>query len=131
MNPGRVVLACAAAVATGTAAAQMQTPPAGSSSPSASLADDGVPQPWQRTYALSVPAPGSTRLLYERSVPLWAGRTLGDSTPVNRIGIEFRPRSSTAQLRDLGVFRVQLSRSSNVSMRPRRGGIAVSWRATF
>lgn len=49
----------------------------------------------------------------------------------SRLTIEFRPRSATAELRDWGALRMQLSSSGTLSMRPRRGGMQMSWRATF
>lgn len=48
-----------------------------------------------------------------------------------RVAIEFRPRSATADLRELGTVRVQLSSQGSFSLRPRRGGVQMAWKAHF
>lgn len=117
MIAGRIVVVGALAAATSTAAPAQTSPE----------------EPWQRTYALSVPVPAASRarLFYERNEPLWAGRSISGADPIDRVGIEFKPRSASASLREIGTFRLQLSRSSNVSLRPRKGGVALSWRKSF
>lgn len=48
-----------------------------------------------------------------------------------RVSFEFKPRSATADLRDLGSVRVQFSSQGSFSLRPRRGGVQMAWKSTF
>ena len=48
-----------------------------------------------------------------------------------RVTFEFRPRSATADLRDLGTVRMQLSSQGSFSLRPRRGGVQMAWKSSF
>ncbi len=48
-----------------------------------------------------------------------------------RLAFEFHPRKAGADLRDLGTVRVQLSSQGSFSLRPRRGGVQMAWKARF
>ncbi len=76
----------------------------------------------------------STSVLFERSraVPLnepAAARLI--TAPATRVGVEFRPVSAANSLKPIGTLRVQLSDNSSLSLKPRRGGVLVSWRSQF
>lgn len=48
-----------------------------------------------------------------------------------RLTFEFHPRKAGADLRELGTLRVQLSSQGSFSLRPRRGGVQMSWKSSF
>lgn len=72
-----------------------------------------------------------TRVIYEpKPVRPWADNNgLTQQRSEQRVGLEFRNRSGTRELRNL--LRVQLTSDSTLQFRPRSGGLAVSWRSEF
>jgi hypothetical protein len=55
-----------------------------------------------------------------------------DAEKGHRWGLEFRPKSSSAAIRDIGTFRVQLGSSEGrIKLRPRKGSLQVAWQSQF
>ncbi|MEO7245172.1 MAG: hypothetical protein ABIX12_08495 [Rubrivivax sp.] len=55
-----------------------------------------------------------------------------DGQKGHRWGLEFRTKSTTAELRDIGTFRVQLGSSEGrVKLRPRKNAVYVAWQSNF
>ena len=53
------------------------------------------------------------------------------ATPEGRFALEFKATGGAARSLPVGILRIQLSGSSTINLRPRRGGFAVAWRAHF
>ncbi|MEP7281719.1 MAG: hypothetical protein ABI696_07045 [Rubrivivax sp.] len=55
-----------------------------------------------------------------------------DGQKGHRWGLEFRTKSTTAEIRDIGTFRVQLGSSEGrVKLRPRKNALYVAWQSHF
>ena len=92
------------------------------------------PSPARLVFTMQADMSPRTSVLFERSraAPLaepTAPRVM--AAAATRVGVEFRPVSAGNALKPIGALRVQLSDSSTLSFKPRRGGVLVSWRSQF
>ncbi|GAP35249.1 hypothetical protein ISF6_0840 [Piscinibacter sakaiensis] len=77
------------------------------------------------------------RLTYELRAPAsslalsGSAAALAGAAPEARLGLEFRSAPSAARNLRNGLFRVQLSNSSALFVRPRSGGMMLSYRSQF
>jgi hypothetical protein len=92
-------------------------------------------RPWRPVLGLRAALTPQTRLLYEWRAPAaapWAVDGLpGASQREVRVVMEFKSARNPAQSLRHGLFRVQLSNSSALWLKPRSGGLVVSYRAQF
>lgn len=74
-----------------------------------------------------------TRFIYEVRGPAssLANGVPGATDPEMRMALEFKSAPSAARNFRNGLFRVQLSNSSALTLRPRSGGMVVSYRSQF
>jgi hypothetical protein len=69
-------------------------------------------------------------VIYERLSPQVAPPLSQETElPSERVALEFKSSDKASMYR--GLVRFQLSSSSSLLLRPRRGGMMVSWRASF
>ena len=91
-------------------------------------------RPWRPVLGVRAEVSTQTRLVYEvrGAAAPWATPGLpGAENQEMRVALEFKSAKSQARnLRD-GLFRVQLSSTSMLSLRPRGGGMVVSYRSQF
>lgn len=91
-------------------------------------------RPWRPVLGVRADVSTQTRLVYEvrGAAAPWATPGLpGAENQEMRVALEFKSAKSQARnLRD-GLFRVQLSSTSMLSLRPRGGGMVVSYRSQF
>ena len=74
------------------------------------------------------------RLIYElrgATSALASINALGATDPQARLALEFKSANNPAQHLRNGLFRIQLSNSSTLFIRPRNGGLGVSYRSQF
>jgi len=83
--------------------------------------------------AMQLQQPRANGLLPQAEVKPWHvhDALLQREQDTARVVIEFRPRSATADLRDIGTVRLQLSSQGTFSLRPRRGGVQMAWKSNF
>lgn len=75
----------------------------------------------------------NTRLIYElraAATPLDRAAPAA-ATPEGRFALEFKATGGAARSLPVGFLRIQISGSSTINLRPRRGGFAVAWRSHF
>ena len=91
-------------------------------------------RPWRPVVGLRADVSARTRLIYEvrGAAAPWASAALpGAANQEVRVALEFKSARNPAQNLRNGLFRVQLSNTSALMLRPRGGGLVVSYRSQF
>lgn len=90
-------------------------------------------RPWRPVLGLRTEVSSHTRLIYEvrGAAAPWASTLPGAANQEVRVALEFRSARSPAQNLRNGLFRVQLSNTSALMLKPRSGGLVVSYRSQF
>ncbi|MBL8302375.1 MAG: hypothetical protein JNM26_06345 [Ideonella sp.] len=91
-------------------------------------------RPWRPVLGVRADVGARTRLIYEvrGAAAPWASTGLpGAESQEVRVAMEFRSAPSAAQNLRNGLFRVQLSNTSALMLKPRSGGLVISYRSQF
>lgn len=91
-------------------------------------------RPWRPVFGMRADVGPQTRLLYEvrAAAAPWATTGLREAGRQEvRVALEFKSARNPAQNLRNGLFRVQLSNSSALFLRPRGGGLVISYRSQF
>jgi hypothetical protein len=82
----------------------------------------------RQVFGLGVNPSQRSTVYYEQGAAV--GRV--DADKGHRWGLELRPKSNSAAIRDIGTFRVQLGSSEGrIKLRPRKGALHVAWQSQF
>ncbi len=90
-------------------------------------------RPWRPVVGVRANMGEQARLVYELRGPASPSPALGAAAGDNeaRVALEFKSATNPAQNLRNGLFRVQLSNSSSLFLKPRSGGMVVSYRSQF
>jgi hypothetical protein len=90
-------------------------------------------QPWSQVVGVRATLSARTRIVYETgaALPWRSGDNVATGARTSRVALEFKSRKSpVSNLRD-GLLRMQLSSDAAVHLKPRGGGLQVTYRERF